>query len=645
MRRRWIVAVAAWLIWSPGLSAEEIDLPATSPASPSDTTLDPVVIAGTLIPTEPGRNPGSVTVITKAQIAAMHALTAADLLRQIPGVQIDQAANRGGVSSLYVRGGDPNYTLVLIDGVRVNDPANSRGGSFDFSSLPTDGIERIEIARGVFSSVYGSDAMAGVVNIVTTRGAGEPSGSIELAGGTIDDYRALVEGHGAVGPADYSIIATYLDGGEPVEGSALGSATLQASLGLQPTDRSALRAHLRYGHSRQESFPDDSGGPRYAVIREVDQRYADDVTMGASWSQELSTSQELTLALGYHDRREQLDSPGVAPGIRDPFGIPPNVTNTQSRFYDATLSHRLDAGHGLQVTLGMTAQNEEGKSRGYLATGGPVIPTSFTLQRSLWAAFIEARYQPHPRLTLQAGARVDLPEGVAAQWSPRLALLWIAPATETSLRASWGRGFKLPSFYALGHPIIGNPNLELERSRSVDLSLTQPWLDDRLRITVTAFFNHFFDAIDFDEGPPPMLVNRPEITANGMEADATWQPTETLTLRPQLTYLHTNIVGTTEPLRNRPSWRGGLTGDWRPTPPLALYAALLGVGRIHDSSIPTGDRTLDAYARIDVAATWTAGDRWEIFVALDNLFDVEYEEAVGFPVKGIMARAGLRATL
>ena len=635
--------LALWLVWGSAAAAEPDLEQETAPAPPG--LLDPVVIAGTLIPTDLRRSPGDVTIITKEQIAAMRAVTAADALRHIPGLHIDQLANRGGMSSIYLRGGDPNYTLVLIDGVRVNDPTNSRGGSVDFSSLSVNGIERIEVARGVFSSVYGSDAMAGVVNIVTSRGTGPPESAVELSGGGLGDHRALVESQGAFDRLDYSISGAYVDGGQAVDGSQLIGATLQAGIGFHPTDRTELRYRLRYADSHQEAFPDDSGGPSYAVIRDLDNRDTDELTMGLTWSQEVSSSQEFSAALTYQARRELLDSPGVAPGVRDPFGIPPNVTETDYHLYAVTLSHLIEITNGAHVTVGLTAQTEEGDSAGSLLIGGMTVPTNFTMKRDLGATFVEARYEPGKRLVFQAGARLDLPEGEATQASPRLGVIWIMPPAGATLRVTWGQGFKLPSFFALGHPIVGNPNLKLERSRSVDVAVAQSWLDERVTISGTIFFNRFRDAIDFQEGPPPMMVNRSLITANGAELAATLQATGTLTLLPHVSYVRTDIAGTAEELRSRPRWRGGMTVRWRPKPPVRLHADVLTVGRVHDSSIPTGDRALDAYTRVNLAATWRANATWELFVAIDNLLNARYEEAVGFTVRGITPRFGVRATL
>jgi vitamin B12 transporter len=144
--------------------------------------LEPMVVTGTVSPTPLSRTTASVTVLSQEQIAAQQAGSVIELLRQVPGLHIDQAGARGSVSSVYLRGGDPNFTVVLIDGIKVNDPTNSRGGAFDFSTLNTDAIERIEIVRGPLSAVYGSDAMSGVINIITRRGGPERGSDVEVAG-------------------------------------------------------------------------------------------------------------------------------------------------------------------------------------------------------------------------------------------------------------------------------------------------------------------------------------------------------------------------------------------------------------------------------------------------------------------------------
>jgi outer membrane cobalamin receptor len=200
---------------------------------------------------------------------------------------------------------------------------------------------------------------------------------------------------------------------------------------------------------------------------------------------------------------------------------------------------------------------------------------------------------------------------------------------------NWGEGFKLPSFFALSNPIVGNPHLLPETSRGVDVGVSQALWGQRVTVGVTYFYSAFTNLIDFEEGPPPRLVNRSRVTAQGMEMSLSARLWPSLSTTAHLTYLQTNIEGTTEPLRNRPKWRGGFAVQWYPRSDLDVSLHTVVVGQVPDSSIPTGARTLDAYARVDFAATWTMTKHWKFFLAINNIFNGAYEEFVGFPAPGI----------
>lgn len=626
-----------WLAWATHAAAQSV-----TSEEPEAIELEPVVITGTFIPTGLAQSPASVTVITQEEIEAKQESSVTELLRQVPGLHIDQAGGRGSVSSVYLRGGDPNYTVVLMDGVKVNDPTNSRGGSFDFSTLSTDNIERIEIVRGPLSSVYGSDAMTGVIQIISLRGTDEPVSRWEVAGGRLGHLRTLAQTRGKRDRLDYSLSGSYLDNGEPVEGSEFIHKSFNANGGVPLSNATEIRSVLRYADSHLEAFPDDSGGPRFAVLNGVDRRDANEFTFGIDFSHSLLPSWNAALHAGYYDRQEDMDSPGVAPGVRDPAGIPPNTSDNLYRRYDLSLRNRFSVSKGVRLSMGLQAQSEEGESHGSLSVEGGPVPTSFDMERDLWAAFLEAQHASYTGLLLQASARLDVPEEFDSEWSPRLGISYRIPFTATRLHASWSMGFKLPSFFALSHPIIGNPDLVPEKSRSADMGVVQPLWGEYLTVSVTYYANRFENAIDFQEGPPPLLVNRSEITAEGIEMALNVRTGRNLELSSHLTHVKTDIKDTEEELRNRPKWRGGLSVSWRPLPALVVHLDTLYVGRVLDSSIPTGDRELEDYTRVDLAVTWTAHSRWQSFLALDNLFNAEYEEAVGFPAPGITPRLGLQ---
>jgi iron complex outermembrane receptor protein/vitamin B12 transporter len=247
-------------------------------------------------------------------------------------------------------------------------------------------------------------------------------------------------------------------------------------------------------------------------------------------------------------------------------------------------------------------------------------------------------------LTLQGGLRSDFATGFAPNYSPRVGAAYTFAATGTTVKANWGEGFHLPSFFALGNPIVGNPNLKPETSKNLDAGVTQTLWDQRIVVGATFFENRFRNLIDFDAGPPPRLVNRSNVTARGVEANFGIKPIDALSLNSQLTYTNTTVAHTGEELRRRPKWRAGFNALWKPTAELDVNLAAFYVGTLLDSSIPTGDQHLDPYTRVDLAITWRATSNIQMSFAIDNLFNAKYEEAVGFPAAAIRPHAALRYT-
>src|SRR5690348_3229642 len=169
-----------WMLFAAnGGTSAAAPLPATAPAE--------IIVTGSRVATSPDDLAANVTVLSREDFDVEKPAKLADILRRVAGVHIDQVGGRGGTGSLYMRGADPNYTLVLVDGVRVNDPTNARGGSFDFSTFDVADVERVEVARGPYSAVYGGDALAGVINIVTRRAPRDRTqGYLDAMVGTYD---------------------------------------------------------------------------------------------------------------------------------------------------------------------------------------------------------------------------------------------------------------------------------------------------------------------------------------------------------------------------------------------------------------------------------------------------------------------------
>ena len=610
--------------------------------------LDPLVVSATVAPTPLNQTTASVTILSQEQIAAQQAASVTELLRQTPGLHIDQPGARGSISSVYLRGGDPNFTIVLIDGVKVNDSTNARGGSFDFSTLSPEAIERIEIVRGPLSAVYGSDALSGVINIITRQGTATPVVEAEAAGGRFGYAQTSMQARGLLGIMDYALTGAYVDNGEPVTGSEFTQTVLNANAGFELSDAMELRGVLRYARSKAASFPEFSGGPDFALLREVEERDIEELTLGLTLTHEPFASWMYQLQFGLHHRSEDVISPGVAApnSMRDEFAVPPTAIDNTFNRYEWTFRHLFTVVTGVELALGAQAQFEKGASSGSLdlsASGFGVLPSDFKQPRTIWAPFVEAKVALLPGLVAQGSVRVDMPESFDTEVSPRIGVSYTLAQTATTLRASWGEGFKLPSFFALSHPIVGNPNLKPETSASVDAGVTQVLWGKRLTVSLTYFYNEFDQLIDFDIDAMKLL-NRDRVIAQGVEMALTARLCPFLSFTSHLTYVDADIKGSDDTLRNRPTWRGGFTVYWQPLDTLHVNLSALMVGDASDNAfISASNRTLDAYARVDLAASWRLNKTWQFFLAVDNLFNADYEEAIGFPAPGIQPRGGVRA--
>jgi outer membrane cobalamin receptor len=609
-----------------------VALPATQPE---------IIVTGSRVATTEDKLSANVTVLERDDFDSEKPEKLADVLERVAGVHVDSVGGRGGTGSVYVRGADPNYTLVLVDGVRVNDPTNARGGSFDLSALDMADVERVEVARGPYSAVYGGDALAGVINIVTRHQAPTKGyGGIDVMGGAYDTREVSVTA-GAPGAAgNWNMGFSDSHEGEIVRGNEFSAQRLSAGLDTEFSSGTTLNISGRYSKTKREGFPDDSGGYEFAEIRDVEKREADEGVFGVGVTHRAGAA-TFSLALGYLDRNDHIDSPGVAPGVRDPFGVPPSIVDTDLNRFTATFTGTQKFSDMFTLAYGAEWQREEGVSDGALDFGGGfVLPTSFELTRTSWAPFAEVRLESSFGLSTQAGVRVDNPDGYSSVTSPRVRVAYEFADSGFSVAGAWGKAFKLPSMYALGHPIVGNPDLVPERGESYEFELAQ--VLDGARWSASYFDGEFRNAIDFDSGPPPMLVNRNRVDSTGFELAGQLDVGEQWKLDANVTNAKSEIASTGGQLRNRPEWRAGLGAHWAPNAALNLAATATYVGSSFDSSIATGDVELPSHTVVDVSAVWQVSPQFQTYLAIDNLTDERYEQFVGFEVRGIAPRLGVK---
>jgi vitamin B12 transporter len=604
-------------------------------AEPIPTTLSPIVVVGAPVTLEPG----SAYTLRASTLLASPGGNVADLLRFLPGVHVDRAGRSGSVSSLYLRGGDPNWTPIFVDGVRVNDPTNSRGGSANLALLDPALIDRVEIVRGPASALVGSDAIAGVINIVTRAPAQHPEATLFGEAGSRGYATARARASGPVlGGA--AIQGAYADGGDVVAGGRSRLETVQGTLRIGVP--SGTLQFVAYGlREAGHAYPEDSGGALFAERPALETHRNEQQTAHVSYAGEPVFGWSLRADATALSQRLDETSPAVPPGIRDPFGLPATTTASVYRRQTVRLVGETQAARWLRIAFGAQYERESGTSHGALQLEDFALPTDFALDRITRAVFGEARFESDVA-TVSAGLRSDRTGDRSSEPTPRLAAAF-AVSADWQLVASYGKGFKLPSFFALSHPIVGNADLSPERSRGTDLGVRYRNRQDD-EFSLTAFRLVVDDAIDFDPGPPPRLVNRDRFTSTG--AEMTWQVRLHPALRTygQLAHAVARTSADTT-LRNRPRLQGVAGAAYAVADDLDTTASITFVGRNVDSSIPTGERTLGSYAVIGLSAVFRLTPKASLTAGIDNVADRRFEEMLGFPGPRRTFRLGLDAAL
>jgi outer membrane cobalamin receptor len=614
--------------------------------------VETLVVTATHGPLPSASAPGGVDVVSGEELQRAGYDGVLEALRHRPGLHADQPGGRGSRGSVYMRGLDPNHTKVLVDGVALNDPTNARGGSFDFSTLDNlDSIERIEIVRGPASAVWGSDALAGVVQVITRDGTGPDALRLGVSGGRYGYLQGSASARGQRGLFDAVASATYVDEGMPEENGDYRGGSVYTALGVDLPRDARLRGTFFYNDADLEAFPQFSGGPELAEIRAFEKRRVRAVAGGLALTQRPLDWLDYALTGSLYERRERRRSPGVAPTPDDPVGVPAEP-DSRDALRRAALALRGTARlpGGVAITGGGDLTWDAGKSRGELVWLGAPLPdstTGFDLDRTVGGPFAEAQWRSSFGLALLAGVRADFSDEEDAVVTPRVSGSYALPGLPIHLDASWGHGFKLPSFFALGNPSVGNAALQPERSRGWDAGLRYAHPSGRLEASASYFEIRVRDLIDLNISSF-RLENLDEARARGVELEGRLEPLAGLELRGYATYADAVDAETDERLRDRPRWRGGIALDWQPVSALSLRVEALLVGDVLDASVPTGRGTLvtlDAYGRVDLSLRWSPRPWLDVHLAVDNLLDAEYREAVGYPAPGIRPRAGVALRL
>jgi outer membrane cobalamin receptor len=493
--------------------------------------------------------------------------------------------------------------------------------------------------------VHGSDAIAGVINIITRTGRDAQEFLFDGSGGRWGVYRVAGEARGRVGIADLSLAGAWVDEGNPPDDQEYRGGNIKADVGLELPAGASLRGTFRFADSESESFPDDSGGDEFAVIRTLEERDIREFDMHVEAAQKTGRWIDYALGFDYRHRREDRDSPGIADGLRPGPGIPSESSRDELDFYALSLRNTIRPVKGLSLTAGGDVYWEDGSSHGMpLFVGTPFeTPTNFKLDRVVGGPFAELNWHSRCGLILYGGVRADFSDEFSSEVTPRVSAKYPIPVIDLVVKGSWGEGFKSPAFFSLASPTVGNPDLVSERSKGWDLGLDRSFWKGRVDGRIMYFEIEVKNLIDFVSDPRPLLINRSRVVSRGFEFELNAKLFDSLDFNGNLTFTDTDIRDTADDLLNRPRWQGALTLLWTPVESVTIRASALIVGSVKDSSEPTGNVTLDPWGRVDLSASWRVRKHVSLYLEIDNLFDSNYEEVIGLRASGIRPRAGLRA--
>jgi vitamin B12 transporter len=598
----------------------------------------PTVITVTGYPMPPSTIPAAVTVIEQDVLGPNCSDSSVDLLSTSALLNVSRNGGQGGYGSITIRGGKPNFTLVLLDGIEINDISDSLGGAVDFSALSTGNIRQVEIVRGPLSAVYGSDSVSGVVNFVSRRGESQPSLDITSELGGFWTRGVGVNAAGLFGKLDYSFSGSFLGIGEQVKKDPYQLGTGAFHSGIALASDKFLTVTTRFADSVTQGFPVGGGGPEYSLVQQPQRVEARQFLLGFEFDQKVAPFWSYGIAFDFFDRRQDLVIPAILDRIPPSLqSIPAIQGNTSFQRYHGSFSNSLRLAKSLSVHLTSGLRQDDGRSDSVL---GGKTPERFDLNRTNAYASGDLLYTV-ARWTASLGIRADHNSGLGALLSPRAGLSYQIVPGQLRFHVSAGRGYKLPSIYSLGDPLIGNKTLRPEFNKSIDAGLSLDLFSKRLSIEAVYFGNWYHDLIDFS-AQQFRLVNRSAVQTRGLELEAKTRLNSRIQLSGSYSYLDWKLNPSVEPFRDVPHWRvaGGIA--WTPSQRWQWGVEALAVGRRTDFQLPVPlESSVGGYATVSLHASCELSERVTSFFRAENLLNARYHQFVGFPDPGIYFRVGL----
>lgn len=622
--------------------------------------LPDIVVTAGRAPEPIGSTGSAISVISGETLTTSNPASLTDALRSVPGLMVTQAGGPAGTTGVMLRGANTGQTLVLIDGIRVNDPSGA-AGDFNFALVAPGTVDRVEVLRGPQSALYGSDAMGGVINIITKKGSGPAQYSIRTEGGSYGTASTTASMSGSSGPWTYAVTGS----GQHTNGfSSYGYRipSIEAKYpNLEKDGMDRIGGSARVGYDAGEGFRFDAG------VMSTFTRGAYDASFGATpdtpsnsnqlqqqiWAKATVDSlggmltQSITTFATQVDRTfNDYSSYGINV-------LPANSYATSTDFrgnsFGAEYQGDLKMGAAGSLIYGARTQHDTAESFG--ATILPVpTPRLQTLSatKDTNSVFALWKLPIGERLSVTMGGRVDDVVDVATFATWRTTAAYNISETGTKLRASAGTGAKAPTLYQLYEPNYGNSGLKPEESFGYDAGIDQSLFNGRVTLSLTGFYNKFSNLIDFTFDPTPTqpfghYINVARAETSGLEvgADVDVMPGK-LRLKTAYTWLQAKDLSTGLTLARRPEHLARIALAITPTDRWLIEPRILMVSKRFSSN---GElNPLAAYTRVDLYTEYKIDNNWKVFARGENIFNERYQEVLNYGTTGPAIYGGFHAT-
>jgi len=615
--------------------------------------LSDVVVSATKTQTSTIELASSITVVDSAEIANRNSANVFELLKNEYGISFTRQGGAGTLSNIYIRGGNSDHTLVLIDGVEVNlnsDPSNV----YDFAFLSTDNIQSIEILRGPQSTLYGSNSLAGVINIITKKGAGKPNFSLLAEAGSYKTYKTSLRINGNVTNFNYSVTL----GRSESEGFSAASErygnfekdgyvkdNISARFGYDFAETAEINVFMKYNNSKSDY--DQFGG-----------KFGDDPTYVFD-QEEFSFRSEGKLHL-FEGKWKQKIGASIFRNIRKyNFDVSEyNSASSRSSYdgrkikFDWQNNFNLIENH--LFTFGLETEKEEAASEYYYFSAFYNSESLFPKKESsIFGVYLQDQFKIGQSFFGTVGIRLDKHDKFGSAFTYRLAPAYIIWETDTKLKATLGSGFKTPSLFNLYDPAFGNPDIKPEKSVGFDAGIQQFLANDMISVGVTYFQNYYKDLFGYDQNYKTINVKKAK--TNGIEIYFTTKLIDDFIFK--LNYTFTNakdlsdgILDESRKLIRRPEHKIGGYVSYNFSRSSNVNLELIYVGKrddlIFDNTTFTSSRIkLEPYLLLNLATHYQLTEFLRLNLRLENILGTDYEEVYGYATPGFSIYGGIKLSL